>query len=731
MKRINSILLIAVFFAPMLAAQQATVRQHGKRTLQILRTETPPRIDGILDDPIWKSAIPAADFLQKDPNEGMPATEKTEIRVLYDAQYLYLGAICFDSDISGVRATELRRDNTFSNDDRLSIIIDTFHDHRSAFLFRINPRGTQYDALVTEEGRDVNENWDEKWDVETKINEESWVAEIRIPVKTLRFSSRDSEHDLGIDFERIIRRKNEQAYWNNFDRNFDFNQISQAGHLRGLVEVEASHQLRIKPYLTLRAAHRGKQERVTNYLGDVGLEDLKYAVTPGLTLDLTANTDFAETEVDNQVINFDRVPVFFPEKREFFLEGAGIFEFGVFSGEAASSPEIKLYHTRRIGLSDGGQPIPILAGAKLTGRLAQKFTLGFLQAKTDDYFQRPGDDFTIFRLKRDIFSRSSIGMFITNRQGEKGDFNRVVGIDQNLVLMQYLQIKGMLARSFTDGFSDEQWVGAFGTAWQDDFVNAGFDYSVLERNFQTDVGFLDRGGIGVRKYAPNFRIKPRPHSSVLRQYELGVRVDHFRRIEHNDLEAQVVHLNVNFRFQDGSAIRPAPHRRTENLIRPFRLPGGLVVPPGRYSWWYLPLVYTLNPARKVSGSVEYRHEWNYFGEGGKRQNLSLNPVFKLNSSFSAEVDYSFNRIGMAGKLPVNFHQLNSRFNFALSRKWLTSTLIQYNSTNDLVGVNFRLNYIYRTGDDLFIVFNNFRSGEGFDRQLDRSLVLKLTHSFEF
>ena len=274
-------------------------------------------MDGRLNEQVWQDARVADHFVQRDPDEGMPSTEATLVSALYDAENLYFGIRCLDTRAEGIRATELRRDNNFDNDDSFAIILDTFHDHRNAFLFRINPRGTQYDALITDEGRDVNADWDEKWEVETQMDEEGWTAEIKIPLRTIRFSS--SSESFGIDFERVIRRKNESSYWNNYDRNFTFQQISQAGHLQGLEAVVSGLQLRIKPYVNVRMITQGAQERNTNFLGDVGLENLKYSVTSGLTLDATINTDFAQTEVDSQVINFDRFPVFFPEKREFFF----------------------------------------------------------------------------------------------------------------------------------------------------------------------------------------------------------------------------------------------------------------------------------------------------------------------------------------------------------------------------------------------------------------------------
>ncbi len=725
----GTLLLLLLFLQPILLGQDTPEgQQHGRKWLNLTLKEGPLVLDGKLDEEAWSRADEAYIFTQKDPDEGMPSTEKTKVRVLYDKENIYFGVECWDSQAEGILATELRRDNNFDNDDSFAVILDTFHDHRSAFLFRINPKGTQFDALITDEGRDVNTNWDEKWAVEARMNEEGWFAEIQIPLKSIRFSSSSSDDaSFGVDFERVIRRKNELSYWNNFSRDFDFMQVSQAGHLRGMAEKGRGLRLRIKPYLNGRVTTEGAVDRNTNYLGDVGLEDLKLPITSSLTLDATLNTDFAQTEVDNQIINFDRFPVFFPEKREFFLEGAGIFEFGIFRGEGR--PQIKLYHSRTIGLSDTGKEIPMLGGVKVAGKVGEKFSLGFLNAQTDNFGLRPGDNFTVFRLKRDAFTRSSLGFFLTNRQAEGNNYNRVVGVDQNLIFYEHLTLTGLLGSSFTTGVDENQWIGAVSGAWKDDLLDAGFSYTLLQENFQADLGFLERPG--TRKLEPRFAISPRPRSDTIRQLLFSYRLEDFQRVTDNQLETRFHHFNHTIRFHSGAWIRIAPHHETENLFEDLRLPGGLTVPVGRYSWWYFPLTYSLNPARKISGSFGYRYEKDYYGEGGRRQLWQIQPRIKFNSRVSLDIDYSINQIRLAGQEESNFHQVNNGLNIAFSRKWLTSVKVQYNSANDLIGVNFRLNYIYRPGDDFFIVYNDFRDRTDAPAELDRTLAIKFTHSFDF
>jgi hypothetical protein len=729
MRKLGTLLLLLLFLQPLLMSQGTPEgQQHGKNSLDLRDSGGPLVLDGVLDEEAWSRADEANVFTQRDPDEGMPSTERTRVRVLYDKDNIYFGVQCWDSQAEGILATELRRDNNFNNDDSFAVILDTFHDHRSAFLFRINPRGTQYDALITDEGRDVNTNWDEKWAAEATMNEEGWFAEIQIPLKSIRFSSTSGDDaSFGVDFERVIRRKNELSYWNNFSRDFNFMQVSQAGHLRGMTERGNGLRLRIKPYLSGRVVTQGSADRNTNYLGDVGLEDLKFPITSSLTLDATLNTDFAQTEVDNQVINFDRFPIFFPEKREFFLEGAGVFEFGIFRGEGR--PQIKLYHSRTIGLSDSGEEIPMLGGVKVAGKVGETFSLGFLNAQTDDFGTRPGDNFTVFRLKRDAFTRSSVGFFFTNRQAEGNDYNRVVGVDQNFIFYEHLTLTGLLGSSFTTGVDENQLIGAVSGAWKDDLLDTGFSYTLLQENFQADLGFLERPG--TRKLEPRFSISPRPRSDTIRQFLFSYRLEDFRRVTDDQLETRFHHFNYSIFFHSGASFRFAPHHETENLFEDLSLPGGLTVPVGRYSWWYYSFNYSLNPARKLSGSLGYRYEKDYYGKGGARHQWQISPVLKLSSRFSTDIRYTINRIGLFGGELETFHQVNSGVNIALSRKWLTSTSIQYNSSRDLVGVNFRLNYIYRPGDDFFIVYNDFRDRTDAPAELDRSLAIKFTHSFDF
>jgi hypothetical protein len=714
------VVLCCAFSAPEASAQAI---EEGKRQVRVLRVATPPVLDGVLDEPAWQLADVADRFIQRDPQEGEPATEPTEVRILTDGSSLYLGVHCFDSDPSGIIARELRRDNV-SNDDVFSLVLDAFHDHRNGVFLRVTPLGNQADALITDEAG-VNYNWDERWEVESRIHDKGWSLEIRIPFKALRFNASAEDLVFGLDFSRVVRRKNEFSYWTNYRRSHRFYQMSQSGHLVGLGQTDGGLRLRVKPYLNTQAVNRGVGSPETEFRGKLGLEDVKVPITSGLTLDLTVNPDFAQTEVDDQIVNFDRVPVLFPEKREFFLEGAGVFEVpGLDSG-------VRPYHSRRVGLSDG-RTVPIIAGAKLSGRIGSRYRLGLMTMQTEGFDGRPGENFSVLRLKRDILARSSLGLFATNRQDRGGDRSLMTGVDQNLVFFRHLTMNGLLARSFSsDGDGEEDGVlwGA-GWDWTSSLISAGFDYISVDDAFRADVGFLQR--TGVRKYRPHFLLSPRLSGGPIRQYSFGIDLDQFRRLQANRLETEVYEfLAPEIMFSDASLLRFSPARTTEVLDEPLRLAGGLLVPPGKYEWWSLPAYYELNPAWKFTGSLQYRYDRDYFGGGGQRQVWNLRPTIRFNANVSSEIGYARTRVRLPGGRPVTVHVMNSRFNVAFSRRWTTSTLAQYSTTRSLLGVNFRLRYNYRPGDDLYLVVNGFRAGPDGATELDRSVTVKFTRSFDF
>ena len=742
-----AILLLAALLGP---AQNPLFTQdgatHGKKTVRAVLTESAITLDGNLDEPAWQQAPVSLGLAQRDPQEGAPSSEKTEFRVLYTATTLYIGVICYDSDAQGIRATDRRRDSDLNYDDVLSVVLDTFHDHRNAYLFRTNPLGAQYDALITDEGTSLNENWDEKWDVAAQITPAGWIVEFAIPFKSLRVAEENGTA-WGFDLERVIRRKNEFSYWNNYRRGFNLEKLSQAGHLEGIADIQTGLRLRVKPYVlggftqSVRRIPPGSGPFDSSFrnASDVGLEVVKYRITPSLTADLTWNTDFAQTEVDDQQLNLDRFPQFFPEKREFFQEGAGIFDFGNAYGEGRNNPDLKLFHSRAVGLSPRRQPVPIVGGGRITGKL-QGFTLGLLNVQTEAL---PSEgilpsNYGVVRVKRDVLARSTIGGFVLSReQGGTGDFNRIYGADANFVFLRYLKLDGFVAKSAAPGLRKDNWVTSGNIAWDSDFFNLGTSWLTVDPEFRNDLGFVPRRNM--RQIAPQIGIRPRPRSELIRQLVFRFRVDYLMNQE-NRLESRVVHTATEVNFQNGSEVAFTPHQQMDTIPERFEIRRGVIIPPGTYSWWHTSGRFRSNPAKRFTLSANIAPNWGYYNEGFLLR-IGLSPRFKINEQMSVQAEYDYNNASLPdrfcpghapGECGFTDHNLNTRFNYNITNQWLTSTIVQYNNSDNFFGFNFRLNYIFRPGDDFFFIYNEGRRVGGLlDGQKDRTLQTKLTYSFDF
>jgi hypothetical protein len=745
------LLTCALLMVSVEAAGQTDGRQstHGRKTILAQKIETVLTVDGNLDEVEWQRVPVSLGFIQRDPQEGQPSTERTEFRVLYSATTLYVGVLCYDSNPRDILANDRQRDSSLENDDIISIALDTFHDHRDSYLFRTNPLGTQYDALVTDEGRTVNSSWDERWEVAGRVHEGGWSAEFAIPFKSLR-TNEDDGNVWGLDLERVIRRKNEFSSWNNYRRGFQLENASQAGHLAGIEEIETGLRLRVKPYVLGGFSHTTNREQsplckdaspgenLCN-ASDVGLEVMKWRITPSLTADFTANTDFAQTDVDNQEVNLDRFPLFFPEKREFFQEGAGTFVF-------ETNRSAVLFHSRRIGLSPRRRPVPIVAGARITGRL-QGFTLGLMNVQTEALPSEGvrASNYGVYRVRRSILSRSSVGAIFMNREiGGTADYNRVYGLDTNLVFYRYFGINALASRSDAPGVKGK-WVSSGSVGWQSDFLTLDSGWVSVAKDFRDDLGFIPRDDM--LAVLPRVAFRPRPRSQLIRQFLIQMHSEYTMNQRYEE-ESRLDHYDFEMRFQSGDVLAYAHHVRLERLKEPFEIRTGILVPPGTYSWGYPGINFRSSPARRVSVDVRWRKHSGFFD--GSLDILGVTPSVRLTESFSMEVAYDLNHAEFpAGKYmddqgdfpltPASFtdHVVNARINYNFSNSWLTSTVIQYNNADNFLGFNFRLNYIFRPGDDFFLIYNAGYTGEDAvtgnpERQHDdRTLQAKFTYSFDF
>ncbi|MEY4636953.1 MAG: hypothetical protein RJA55_2751 [Acidobacteriota bacterium] len=692
---------------------------------QALKVTAPPKLDGRLDDPIWQRAAIISGFKQREPEEGRDASEPTAVRIAYDQSHLYIGAVLDDRVPAEIRASELRRDNTLDSDDTFSVLLDTYHDHRNAFVFRVNPRGTRFDALVRNESRFYYADWDEQWTAAATLTETGWSVEMAIPFKILRFTGAAAQ-TWGLNFERVIKRRNETAYWAGWSRNYAFQNVSQAGHLGGLADIKQAERVRLRPYflggadsLDAVATPTGTR-RITEF----GIDDLKWQATSTLTADLAVNPDFAQTEVDAQQVNLTRFSLFFPEKRQFFIEGADSLRMGV-GLLHFGPPPLELFYSRNIGLSNQGTPITIPVGGKLTGKAAG-FDVGVVTAQTSDTDRQPGENFTVGRVRKEILGRSYIGAIATNRQGG-GVRNTVLGVDGRFTFFNNLNIMGLAARSDDArraGASvpaKAQWATQLGAEWRDDFFEAGANYLDVDPNFNAGIGYVraKERMIGVRG-----SLKPRPGRWNIRQFELTPTSVWYHDVD-RVLRSRDTSFTFSTGFQSGDSISLVPSNSYERVIRPFQIGPGTTVKPGAYDWQALTLGIRSYNGRRVSANLSLSKGGFYDGD---KTTVTVNGELRPNQTLSLNPSYQINDVALSAGAFVT-HLFGLRANVSFSTSLLTSVYLQYNSAGQLAATQVRLNYIFRTIDNVYLVYNETRYTDGvFDGRANQSLVLKVTYS---
>ncbi len=687
------------------------------------------QLDGLLDEAVWQAAPVSSGFRQQEPDEGAPATERTEVRVVYDEATLYVGITAYDSDPDAVIARVLQRDRVmqgagfgrfnFTTDDGVAILFDTFHDHRNAMIFATNPNGAEFDALISDEGGEVNVDWRGVWRVAAKRTADGWSAEFAIPFRTLRYPSDAAAATWGFNVFRSIRRKNEDVLWRSWSRNNEgFNRVSRAGHLEGLDDLPRTGvNLELKPYVLGGAA------QTRNGLGgldadgqlDVGF-DAKYEIRPGLVLDATLNTDFAQVEADDEQVNLTRFSLFFPEKRDFFLENSGIFEFGErgFFGP----PPYLLFFSRRIGIAPEGE-VPVLGGLRLTGRVGSQ-RVGALNVVTDDAFGRPKTNFAVVRVKRDIGTNNFIGALVTDRRTSEG-WNTTGGVDWSFWPTSRLVFRGFASATATSG------AGGEGSAFQGqlDYTSNHFGFNIahlsISPNARADMGFITR--TDVRQSTAFFRVTPRPHAVGLRK------VDFFwsnRLITRTDGTLQDWSIGPSFspQWNSGESMRIEYEVGFTRLDQGFEIGEGVPVPAGDYDTWLISASAETSSNRPVVLQGNTRFQSIYDGHistvGGS---LTLSPSANLSTVLS----YTHNRVDVPnGAFDADIGSL--RLTLAFTTQITANALIQYNERDDELSANIRFNFIHTPGSDLFIVLNEQRgTSESLWDLNTRSTVVKVTY----
>lgn len=679
--------------------------------IQAIRTEDNLSIDGSLSEPVWQKAKHIEHFTQRELHEGQPATERTEVAVVYDLDYLYIGVWCYDREPGKLVAQKMKRDFDYDTEDNFEIIIDTYHDQRNGYLFVTNPNGARTDALIQDNGRYSNTDWDGVWMVKTQVTGKGWFAEFAIPFSTLRFSSAEKQV-WGINFERNIRRKHEQDLWQGWSRDSELEQVARAGTLTGLHALHNITLAEIKPYGITGADILPNANNSTT--DDIG-GDVNYLITPTMKLNLTVNTDFAQVESDRAQVNLTRFSLFFPEKREFFLEGRNYFDFGL-------GRSIQPFYTRRIGLSADRAEIPIIAGARLLGKMGNT-TLGGMSIQTAKKDSTPTANYSVLRWKQDIWQESSIGLLGVGKF-DRNHGNAVYGADFLYSTSHFHRNKNLsvgvaFAQSYTSNAAHKT-----GSAQRIfiDYPNDNVDFSaVWDRSgdsFNPEVGFLRR--TSYQMYNADFRIKPRPKFLPwIRQFSFKP-FDFNYYIDDNTHDLQSFWSEfrpLGFSTKSGEFFEFNIQRSAENITEDFEIHDGVVIPTDEYWYTHYELQFGTFQGRPAYGFIFVN--WGDF-YNGKRTELAGRIGWRLNKRLSLSADYQRNDITLpSGNFTVN--ELSGRIEFAVNPNLFGSIFGQWNNDDNEVLLNFRFNWIPTPGTNLFFVIN-----QSYDTQQNHWRMTKTT-----
>ena len=708
-----------------------------------------PLLDGdVLGDPAWADVPATTGFIQTQPDEEEPATEWTEVRVLFDENTIYFGIVCYDRDPAGIVVSDSRRDSSLNDSDSLQIILDTFRDEQSAFVFGTSPAGQEYDGQVANAGQGgrrgfggggasrgsgggFNRNWDGVWEVRTEVSDIGWSAEFAIPFRTLSYPNREAQ-TWGMNIQRNIRRRNEEAYWAPLPRQYNLLRLSLAGQLAGIrVPASASRNLKVTPYVVGEVRHGDADVRDTTLgLGAVGA-DLKYALNPSLTLDLSYNTDFAHVEVDQQQINLDRFSLFFPEKRPFFLENAGAFTVSNGRQSAGGNrAQTELFFSRRIGIGAGGREIPILGGARMSGKVSDSLSVGVLNMQTESVAGvASANNFTVARVRRDLPNRSNIGVLFVNRQATgdlagTDDYNRTYALDGRWGIGRNGQVTGFVSRTQTPGLDGDDHAYNLVGSYNSELWQLGLGYIEIADNFNPEVGFLRRRGFRNIDVGVAYTFRPK-HFWKLQQMRPHGSFNRFWNFE-GQMETSYVHLDYDWEFNDSSMAKTTWNVTGEGVSEPFEI-GGVRVPVGVYEHHEAQFSYNSNRGAPVSFGVRTTIG-GFFG--GDRVTWGPSVNFRAGETLNASVRWSRNDITLpGGSVVTNLTSATVAYNF--SPRLFAQALVQYNDSADLWSVNLRFGLVQQANTGLFIVYNDTRglhdtipSGAG------RSLILKYSRLFD-
>ena len=685
-------------------------------TLTITRTDTPPVIDGVLDDAVWVEAAVIENLRQFEPIEDAEPTQPTEVRILYDQDAIYFGVRCTDSESQRIIAKQLRRDASLDSDDRIELVIDPFFDRRNGFFFAVNPLGSKVDGLVVDND-DIREDWDGIWYARATRDDTGWTAEIAIPFKTISFNPRTTRWSFNI--QRTVRRTNEKSRWSAPQQNKQLASIADAGVLQGIENINQGVGLDVKPYAKIAPRHDAGGDSVDLEAG----MDLFYKLTTDMTLTLTFNTDFAETEVDERLVNLTRFPLFFPEKRDFFLQDEGIFAFGGIRRNPLP------FQSRRIGLDSSGQPVRIIAGVKLTGRTGP-LNIGVLSTYMGSAGEVDRKLLSIARISLNVLDESSVGMITTIGDPVTNGDNVVAGPDFNFRSSTVFGNKVVEGHAWflysdTSGAVGEDTAWGLKLSYPNDTIDWQVSVSEIGDRFNAALGFVPRKGI--REYFGTWRYRWRPTGSWIRTIDTGVRAivitDLRDSIETQDITLRLAEITSN--AGDDMSLEVLLNR--EVLTDPFEIRPGVVIAPGDYRFTRLRAEVETADGRPLSlrGEVE-------FGEffDGNRLDTILAVQWRPTPHFFGSLEWERNGVDLpSGNFIVQIARARADVLFSTDVSW--TNFIQWDNTSETLGLNSRVRWIIEPGNEMFFVVNQAFDTDDTFATTSTEVIGKVVWTFRF
>ncbi len=707
------------------------------RTVKVTKTTEKITIDGALDEAIWQRAPKIGDLRQRLPNPGEAASERTDVILLHDANNLYIGVVAYDSEPGKIIGTRMARDARLNADDRLEILLDTFRDQRKAFYFATNPAGALVDGLAYG-ARELNTDWDAIWDLRTRRTDQGWTAEIAIPFKSLNFPK--GSPAWGFNISRNIYRKLEEDVWSGARLETPFLQISEAGRIINMGGLNQGIGLDVRPFVAGSWLH-SRAAGNNDFDFEPGL-DVFYNITPSLKLTGTINTDFGETEVDARQINLSRYSLFFPEKRSFFLEDVGVFDFASTGPEPPggipdTGADVFPFFSRRIGLLDG-QEVPLDFGAKLTGKVGRT-DIGFLGVRTGSTSFAEEEDFLVGRIKQNLLEQSYVGGLFTYGNPDAGQSGSTYGADMRLATSHFLggsrnfvfDAYGLITDN--EGVSGDNASYGFSARYPNDKWDAMVVYREIQENFDPGIGFIQRNNVRMSRVAASYNPRPKDFLGIQQMFH-DIYYTRFERLDTGQLESSELYVTpLDWHFKSGDAIHAAIDyaRGYERLFEPFEISPGVVLPTGEYKTNRFRAGFATARKRPLSGSffISYGDYWS-----GSAERISASIAYNLppHFTFSLKTNQTFAHLP-EGDFDAQVH--TSTISFAVSPRLTFSNLIQYDNRSRNLGWQSRVRWTIKPGNDLFLSFNQGWINEDpgslrFNAQ-DTKLSTKLQYTFRY